>query len=517
MKKKSIYIIQGIIFLFLLVYFTQIAPLQPFDGDDWRYIGSIRPPFPMWGAWNPTKVLPEVLMPIGGYIGAFIFYPITGNYLWSLSFAESLIVTIFIVAMLFLFYNLLVKRFKLSNKYALIGELLFFISCFLLFKHLNSPSYNLFWTVDLTCDFNYLIPGLLNVSVVLYMLQYEDFVKAFKNFSNLKKSLFIITIYFSIFSSIQFSIILAAFAFLKIIEDFLTGNISKFNFILVWQRLWLYLGILFLWLMGIVFESSGQRASNRSTMAKGPKSEILNSIFTQFKNLVGEMNKYVLVLSILVIILSLIVEIHFYLKKRDNDILLFLKINLGTLCCLLLSLIYLTLVYMKAGSEYAGRPDAVWPVLFLFLFSTNLSFLFLFKNIDFVKVLLPLVVVLGSILAFNFNCPPKYPDNANHDAATIRKVNEYILNQVIQADKKGKSKVIVRVPLDEANASPLSPASNWPHPYAMERYLQDTLYNHHITRIRMKIIFKPNAAVNQKLYENTQNQQPLTPIESNYF
>ena len=66
----------------------EVAPLLPFDGDDWRYIGAIRLPFPIWGGWNPTRVLPELLMPLGGYISAFIVYPLTHNYIFSLSLVK---------------------------------------------------------------------------------------------------------------------------------------------------------------------------------------------------------------------------------------------------------------------------------------------------------------------------------------------------------------------------------------------------------------------------------------------
>ena len=177
-----------------MVYFTQISPLQPFDGVDWRYIGSFRLPLPLWGVWNPTRVLPETLMPLGGYIGAFVIYPIFGHYVWALSFAEALIVSFFIISMLYLFYNLLVKKFSLNKTYALAGEILFFLSCFLLFKHLNQPSFTAFWTVDLSCDFYYLIPGLLNASVIFYILQYDNFVDEFKQFSNFKNGLFILAV-----------------------------------------------------------------------------------------------------------------------------------------------------------------------------------------------------------------------------------------------------------------------------------------------------------------------------------
>ena len=522
MKKKIVYLAQVIIFLFLLIYFTQISPLQPFDGDDWRYIGNIRPPFPMWGAWNPTRVLAEVLMPIGGYIGAFIVYTISGNYIWSLSVTEAVIVSIFIIAMLFLFYNFLFKRFNLSNLYALAGEIIFFISCFLLFKHLNTSSYTFFWTVDLSCDFYYLIPGLLNASVILFILQYDDFVKEFRKFSDLKKGLFILAVYFSIFSSTQLSIILATFSFLQVVQILLSekhlNQDWQTTFVKCLGKVRIYLVILIVWLVSLLFELSGQRASNRTTMVKGTLTEKLNGVFAQFKTLLSEMNSKILICFALMIILFVIFETYqYFFKQRSSEIALFLKVAFGSMVCLLLSLTYLFLAYIKAGSEYVSRPDAMWAPIFFFLFLTNLSFIFIFRNINFVKMLLPLVITLGSVLAFNFNYPPKYPNNANHDAKTVRNVNNYILNQIVLADKHGKSKVTVKVPLDDPRASSKFPASNWPHPYAMARYLQDTLYNHHITRTRMQIIFKPDKSVNDKLYENSKHQQQLTPLEQNYF
>ena len=54
-KKRLLLLLNLTLFVFILIYFTQISPLVPFDGDDWRYIGGIRLPFPMWGVWNPTS------------------------------------------------------------------------------------------------------------------------------------------------------------------------------------------------------------------------------------------------------------------------------------------------------------------------------------------------------------------------------------------------------------------------------------------------------------------------------
>ena len=174
-KKRLLLLLNLTLFVFILIYFTQISPLVPFDGDDWRYIGGIRLPFPMWGVWNPTKVLPETLMAVGGYIAAFVILLFSGDYINSLVFTEATIFSLFIMAFLLTYYKLLTNRFRYGRNISLASELTFFVSFFLLFKHLNYPSYSGFWTVDLTCVFNYLIPNLLTASMVMYMERFDNF------------------------------------------------------------------------------------------------------------------------------------------------------------------------------------------------------------------------------------------------------------------------------------------------------------------------------------------------------
>lgn len=123
--KKRIFLINFVIFIFIYVYLTQISPIVPFDGDDWRYIGALRIPLPMWGVWNPTRVLPETLMSVGGYIAAFIVYPISKNYVNSLSITEAFIIALFIIIFLYSYYNLLTKRFHFSEKLSIASEIMF--------------------------------------------------------------------------------------------------------------------------------------------------------------------------------------------------------------------------------------------------------------------------------------------------------------------------------------------------------------------------------------------------------
>ena len=182
------------------------------------------------------------------------------------------------------------------------------------------------------------------------------------------------------------------------------------------------------------------------------------------------------------------------------------------LLCLVSSILYLIVVYIKAGSQYVARPDAMWPVIFFTLFAFNISFIFLANYIKLIKIMIPLLLTLSALIAFNFNYHQIYTTNVPYSAETAKSVDNYIINQVRKADLEGKAVVKVKVPLDQENASPDVSTSNWPHSYDMATWMQNTLYSHRIIRSRIKIIFEPDKKVNKKFYEN-KNQQPFFPLE----
>lgn len=105
-KKKvtSMIVVQIALFLVLFIYFTQITPLLPFDADDWSTLGTMRLPIPLWGVFNPSKVLPEVIGPLVGEIAAYVVYPISKNYVDSILFTQAVLVSLCVATLLYLFY-----------------------------------------------------------------------------------------------------------------------------------------------------------------------------------------------------------------------------------------------------------------------------------------------------------------------------------------------------------------------------------------------------------------------------
>lgn len=508
MKKKTIFLEQVIIFVLMLIFLLRVSPMIPFDGDDWYFIGAMRLPIPLWGAWNPTRVLPEILDPLCGYIAAFCIYPFSHNYVWSLTFVSALVFDIFIVILMLNFYKLIRKKLGLNVNLAMLGEAFFFLSFFMLFKHFTQSSYSLFWTVDQACVFFYLIPGFLNASVIVYMEQFDNFNKYFNGLSYLRQGLMLLLLYFTVFSCSQLTIIIAIYSFLKIIQIYIdyykkTSQLKLKSYL---KEVWLYFLILVGWLVSVVFDLNGGRANSVTSVG-------ITQPLRQFISLLGHTNKVYMIFSVglIIFVFAFLIKSHIKNTVKEKEV---FKLLCIIFISLIVAFIYLMIAYIKAGSEYAARPDAMWPVFFFFTLGTSVSFCYVISKFRRIQLIIPLLICLMTILSFSFNYLPISPSNsAGHNYQTEVKVDNYIINQIIKADREGKATVTVRVPLNNVNANSKNTGSNWPHPYSMASYLQNTLYTHGITRSRIQIKFNPDEKVNKTFYENKTREQAFFSVE----
>ena len=482
MKIKSI-IKYIFIFLLFVLFFTVICPIVPYEGDDWYFIGSMRNIVPEIGIFNPSKVLPEILEPLCGYFGAFVIKPITGDYVGSLSLAASIFVSAIITIMSYLFNRFITCRFKLRKYTALIYELLFLILFFVFFKQGNANSYYGFWSKSYNCYFNYLIPGLINACVILFMIKYDNFSLEFNNFSYLKKGLFLLVIYFSIFSSIQLNIILSSYSIVVLLFKLI--NVVKkqekiFKSFLKQNRI--YFIILIMWVIAVIFDLTGVRGKTVGDGSWLTLKNIKNTIIN-----LSYLYRLIYKPLIFITIIGLGGIIFYSIKNKNKEYILKL-VKIGSI--ILINILYLIALYMKAGAGYATRVDATWGILFYLIIFIISIIIYCNKCYDFTKMVVPIILVLFTLVAFNINYPFY---QSVFDPVAAKKVDDYIINQIIEADKKGDISVHVKVPKYESSGS------NWPIPFNMATWLQNTLYAHKITRNRMYIVFERDEEVKNEL------------------
>lgn len=495
--KHSFIIWQVILFLIILLFFQRICPLIPYDGDDWYFAGSMRLPFPLWGVFNPSKVLPEVLEPLGGYIGAYIIYPFTGDYVGSISIAYGIIASIFVYLFLLSGFYFLKNRYKCTNSIGVACQLFLYASFFLLFKQKNTTSYYALWSRDANCFFNYTIPGLLNGTIVFIMASYENFLSEFEKWSSFKKGLLLAGFYFSIFSSIQLSIILVSYSvWLLFKQCFSKKPVFSIKRGILKGRL--FLVPIVLWVISLIFEYNGRRASGVTDSVKLSFMESIYEVLQQYTNVYYFVNK----LFLAVILAAFVFWIVFLVVKKsraDNELFF------GTLFSFAITFIFLTLLYGKAGSDYAGRIDSTFAILFWILFIIVNSFYSVISKNRRIRSLVPLFLILCFSVAANLNgeYAVRY---VNYK--TAKSIDDYIIQQIVTADEKNLSSIEVKVP-NHANES------NWPHPYNMAQWLQNTLYSHNIIKRRIKIEIVPDDKVTYRFYnDSAESMEEFTDLES---
>ena len=477
------------VFSILAIFFLRICPVIPYDGDDWYFAGAMRWPFPLWGVFNPTKVLPETIEPFCGYIAAYIVYPITGDYVASLSYTMGFCIACISFAFCFSLYMYLIRKIKVSNHKALAVEFIILLSLFLVFKQRTSESFYALWSSDVNCCFNYVVPGLINGITVFVLEIYSSLEKDRRN--TIRSGALLIGVYFSVFSNIELSIIIAVYAGVKILEYILTTN-SNWNKVihkgLFTDNKW-YWGILLTWLISLVYELNGGRArvlSNSSFWAQGFK-DTIRQMIAFAKNI----NPIFGALAIITIVAAIILSTIGSAKGNEFDKVIRNTLRKSIFTGIIIS-IYLLLLFTKLGGGYASRPDCMWAIQFAAYWILAISLAEVITKCKAIRMVIPLCVILMTISTFNIN-NPYISSHGGRDYATCKAIDDYIIEQIVEADRNGQSYVEVRVPLEQSN-------DNWPHPYNMAHWMQNTLYAHGITHRRMTIVFVPDPSVNEMFY-----------------
>lgn len=176
----------SISFAFAFLFFTLIHPIYLFDTDDWGNMALSRPLYPSLQTYNPSKVLPEVLIPLISLVSVKLLYPFTNDYTFSSSTGLTLCYILFIFTYIFAIfkfikYNLL--SFTNSDdintpKLSVFASFFLILIVFFHFSSIQSDQY-LFYEVNATCIYHYTIPTILNISLLLFLFANTIFFETF--------------------------------------------------------------------------------------------------------------------------------------------------------------------------------------------------------------------------------------------------------------------------------------------------------------------------------------------------
>ena len=496
MNEKTQKLLHGafylLVFAFLYIWFSKIHALVVFDGDDWTYLAYVRKATPIWGEWNPAKVFPEVVFPFFSTVATYVLTPLTGDYISAQTVMHAFVVSVSITGYLWCFSCLLRRSFSLSRLTASLITLLFLTFHFLAMRSGEFGNQYLLYCVDLNCYYNYLLPSLLNASMVMCLTANEKFQAFLKGGAPAIKGCFYVVVYLAIFSNLPASGILAAYA----------GSILLLDLIRRWrQRQWsrffpenaFPLGILIAWLISTVFELSGGRAASASA-----GSSLAYRVYLSFKNLVHailECNRVFLLCVFLIVLVSFVLLL---LSKGNGDterrlILpgVVLLVALAAYCA------YMILLCAAVNPACMFRSEYLFGIFFYGVLIVMLALAFLVSRYPRILLALPLLILFlvsevdtreRTFLESNFaDAPP----------ALCAEISRNLIAQLQEADENGFTETVLRVPVNIADPEN---QDNWPHTLFLMKRIPGTLYAHGLISRDIAVTPVADPAINEQFH-----------------
>ena len=479
------------VFAFFYIWFSKIHPLIVYDGDDWTYIAYVRRATPIWGAWNPAKVFPEVLMPFFSNIILHTLVPLTGDYITGFTVGHALVVSGFITVYTWALVTLLRNRFSLSSFASILSGMLFLIFHFLIFRTKDFDNPYLFWCLDLNCYYNYLLPAIFSAILILYMMGNPHFENMISDAKPEQLGIFYVSVYFAIFSNLVTSGMLAAFAGSHLLLNLLK-TIRKFKLTDYVRQNAHWLVILVMWIISAIYELSGGRASNAGT------NSLFGLIFEAayfLKDVLASANP-LFWLTVSVIILGAVAQFLLTKNKAEDEanVLIYLIPLLVAGAALL---IYMLAICAMVWTGNVYRTEYQFPLFFYGFLVVFLALGYLLKKQPKLMVALPLVLIF---LASDINTNGKTFSESlmsDYGAETCANISRDIVRQYLEADEAGLTEVTIHLPMHVADPAT---EDNWPHSVVLLDRIGAALYEQGILSHPISSTFVVDPAVNQRFH-----------------
>lgn len=472
------------VLLSMLLFFERAHPLVILDSDDWGYLAVSRLAVPAAKFWNPARVFPEILEPYAAGLGALLFSRL--GFIESVTAMNGLVLSLFITAYVLAFYRLLQRRLRLPAGPAALLSLLFLLMHFFLFRRELSGNCHLFSANDVTCVYFYVIPGLLNYTLVFLLAGSTLRERFWEKKDLVRKGFLVLAVYLAIFSNLYESIVLASFCGVGLLAGligyFRTPRESRSGRQLIERQLF-NLTVLLLWFVSLAFESLGGRAG---AVRGGSLAGSLQALPTYF----GGMSRLFLLFAagaLAALALTALLR-----KKAAQDTDAFRSLFASLLPTAALTLCFLILLSSRVNSAYILRHDAMFAFSAAMVLLPLLALAELVRRFPRAAILLPLLLV---VVYSGTNSSQRTFLDSNDIRASAQlctALDNAILEQVLDAERSGQTEARVLVP-DFGGG-------NWPLSSTMGPWVAASLYKHGLTETLMEIQIVPDPAMNARFH-----------------
>lgn len=445
-----------IVLVFMYVFFVVVKPYVPYANDIFILVaglGGRRGALPNPLLWNPSRVLPETLIPVV----TDIFYSLTDNFVDSVSLPNGIIITLLCGLLYIALYFMLLSLHK-NKMFSFSVSLTFFILCFLIFITKQDSTY-LFSSYDIVCSYCYTIPNIANSIIVCWFLKLRIQNKPILNKNNLlKMGPFILVIcYFAIFSVLQSAVVLGSFCIATLLVSIISSDekmsmMSKIKACMKKSEFKIYCIILIAFVVYMILEVSGPRA-NSGVIPLFSKAYLHAFILTlkSFFGLIKQINFYFILFCIIAIIIASLI----YIKDKNPIKRVFLDAFL--LCAIsgLLCFVMDICVNAKSIAWISCEVDHIFGIFFYMLVSISISCSYILKNIPKIFLIVPLIMIVLFVECQKYNFRI-----GGQPSPTISQM-KYIVNQWVEqireADMHYEDTVTIKMPV----GGPVNAAIGW--------------------------------------------------------
>ena len=458
------------VFAFFLSFFGLFHPPVMTTPDDWYYIAYTRDAIPLLDKHNPTRILPEVLMPVVSIISSVMIQPLCHDFVLSIAYGAALLLAILITFYAYNFFRLVRDRMKVSEGISLCITAFFLLFHFLIFRGARVDCQFLFSSFCLTNYYYYTIPILIIASFVMYCMR-TGILDRLSSLSHFKLGIVLLVIYISLLSNLYSSIILVAY-FLTFFIGKLHAN--KFQIAKSLKENKTVFGALLFYIVVLLFEANGGNARHLMAGNQSLFSQVWHTL-AYYGSLRLQLNGWV---AILCLILSLI-ALWCYWKDKDSlekqktarETVLFYLTNfiIVTLFCILIS--------AKANPYYVSQSDKMFAEFFWLVLGVAICLAYCVKRIPKLTAVLPILFLL---LFCHTNTKGKtFCDVYGYDRMPA--VNDSLLNILHRADICDVDSLTLYVPVVENRAD------NWPFLTYVGPEFANTFHAHRLTSKRLNI------------------------------
>lgn len=464
----------------MLLFFERAHPLVILDADDWTYISQSRVALPVPSFWNPARILPELLMPWSAGLGVLLFG--SRPYIAAITLMNGLVLSLFITGYVYAFFRLLTDRLALQRGRAALLAALFLLLHFTIFRTEDAGNGYLFHTRDVTCVYYYVIPGLLNCTLVMQLARTGLHRRLWERRELGAKTLLLLAAYLAVFSNLFESAILACWCGVELLTALLRARKDGFRLRAFLQEQSFSLLLILSWLASIAFEGMGGRSDLHEALPMLPAlAQSLRGTLAFFR---GVYWMPALLAAAVFLALALLRPAKGRMAER--------ALLLGLLGMGALLLVFEILLCARVEPGYVQRSDVMFGCCFALLALTMLGLGLLLVRYERLTLLLGL---LGLLLFSVTNTRQRSFLDCNDlmaPAELCTALDELVIEQVLAAEAGGEQKALVRVP-DYGG-------DNWPQTLYMGDRVAASLYKHGVIQRPMEIEILPDPMLNERFH-----------------